>query len=112
VKQQQEILKVAIKENSLLARVAAFNLKTSAVAMVIGSTIHLWGVNRENFLQDKQWVLHELRHVLQYQKMGVAKFLWRYIKISMKKGYYNHPYEVSARLHEADEDLLERVEFV
>ena len=62
--------KVFIRENSLLARLAAGKLKSVRVAMVVRRTIHLWGVSVEDFLKDESWVCHELEHVAQYQRLG------------------------------------------
>jgi hypothetical protein len=105
-------IKVKIKENSFRARIAAFNLGNKRVAMVWGTTILLFNTTKQEFLADKQWVLHELKHVVQAHKIGKLRFLWRYFVLSFKYGYINHPYEVDARRHEQDESLLNRVEFV
>ena len=90
-------MNLKIKENSLFARVARMVLKTSNVAMVVGKTIHLSGVTRENFLKNKPWVAHELCHIRQFQEHGFFRFLWLYLLESFKNGYYNNKYEVEAR---------------
>jgi hypothetical protein len=105
-------IKVRIKENSLRARISAFKLKTPKVAMVWGNTILLFNVSKVEFMDTTPWLLHELRHIFQVQKMGKFVFLWRYLFLSLRYGYYNHPYEVDARLHENDVSMLEKVEFV
>ena len=87
-----------IVEKSILARVARLVLKSPNVAMVIGRTIHLSGVKKEEFLQNKPWVAHEFCHIRQFQEHGFWRFLWLYLQESFQKGYYNNKYEVEARL--------------
>jgi Domain of unknown function (DUF4157) len=88
---------IKIKENSKLAKIAAWKLGSNAVAMVIGDTIYLHNTTREQFLQDKSWVKHELCHIRQYKKHGIAGFLVKYIWESLRKGYYNNKFEIEAR---------------
>ncbi|MHC2990692.1 hypothetical protein OB13_03510 [Pontibacter sp. HJ8] len=87
-----------IVENSLFARIARMVLKSPNVAMVLGKTIHLSGVNRETFLKDNGWVEHELCHIRQFREHGYFRFLWLYLRESMRVGYYNNKYEVEARI--------------
>lgn len=91
-----------IKENSWLARIAAFKLGTKAVAMVLGKTIHLYNTTTAEFLQDEKWLKHELCHVKQFKEHGYFLFLVKYIWESIRKGYYNNRFEIEAR---AAEDL-------
>ncbi|MEO7522947.1 MAG: DUF4157 domain-containing protein [Ferruginibacter sp.] len=86
-----------IKENSWLAKIAAKKLGKKDVAMVLGNTIHLWNTTEAGFLNDKQWVKHELCHVEQYKRYGFLNFLARYLWESIRKGYQNNKYEVEAR---------------
>lgn len=86
-----------IKENSLLARIAAKKLKADKVAMVIGKTIYLHNTKREDFLLDARWVKHEMAHIEQYKRLGIVKFLFLYTWYSMKYGYHNNPFEIEAR---------------
>jgi len=86
-----------IVERSLFARVARMVLKSSNVAMVLGKTIHLSGVDKKTFLDDKGWFEHELCHIRQFQEHGFFRFLWLYLKESYRVGYYNNKYEVEAR---------------
>jgi hypothetical protein len=86
-----------IKENSLLARIAAWKLNTSSVAIVFGSTIHLWNCSKQEFLQNEKWVKHELCHVRQYKQHGYWGFILKYLWESLQKGYYNNRFEVEAR---------------
>ncbi|MEJ0102219.1 MAG: DUF4157 domain-containing protein [Bacteroidota bacterium] len=67
--------KVKIKENSWAARIAAWKLGSDNVALVLGSTIHLHNVLEKNFLQDKRWVAHELKHIQQFRQHGTFIFL-------------------------------------
>lgn len=91
-------MKYKIIENSPFARIARLVLKSSNVAMVLGKTIHLSGVRRESFLKDSAWVAHELCHIRQFQEHGYLRFLWLYLRESMRVGYWNNKYEVEARI--------------
>ena len=73
-------------------------LKSGNVAMVLGRSIHLSGVTRETFLKDEGWVAHELCHIRQFQEHGYLRFLWLYLRESMRVGYYNNKFEVEARV--------------
>jgi hypothetical protein len=92
---------IRIKENSWLASIAAFKLRSGRVAMVLGNTIHLHNVTSEQFLKNESWVKHELCHVQQYKKHGILLFLIKYTWESIRHGYYNNSFEVEAR--EAEE---------
>lgn len=94
------MIKVKVKENSWLARLAARTLKANNVAMVIGKTIYLHNASKDHFLEDKKWLKHELMHVIQQKKMGTLPFLWCYMIESLKKGYHNNRFEVEARVAE------------
>lgn len=87
-----------IVERSVFARIARLVLKSSNVAMVLGNTIHLSGVDRNAFLKDEGWVAHELCHIRQFREHGFFRFLWLYLKESMRVGYYNNKYEIEARM--------------
>lgn len=86
-----------IKENSWMAKIAAWKLKTGSVAMVLGKTIHLHNTSKEGFLMDERWLKHELCHVRQFKEHGYFMFLVKYLWESIKKGYYNNRFEVEAR---------------
>lgn len=79
--------------------------------MVFGHTIHLYGVSRLQFLQDREWVCHELAHVAQYRRYGKAGFLCRYLFESVRYGYQRNRFEEEARKNENNEALLHQVEF-
>lgn len=89
-----------IKENSLLARVAAYKLKTKRCAIVINKTIYLHNTTRAEFTANRKWLLHELKHVEQYQRYGVVRFILLYLYETIKNGYRNNKFEVEARVAE------------
>jgi len=99
--------KLKIVERSPLARIARWVLKSTNVAMVLGKSIHLSGVSKENFLRNKHWVAHELCHVRQFREHGYLRFLWLYLVESLRVGYYYNKYEVEARLAGTKEAFLE-----
>ena len=92
---------ILIKENSLRAKLAARLMKGSNMAIVFGNTIHIWGVTKQEFLQNKKWVKHEIKHIEQYRQHGYFVFLAKYVWESIRHGYYNNKFEIEAR--EAEE---------
>lgn len=86
-----------IKENSWIAKLAAKKLQSNNVAIVIGKTIHLYHVSKEDFLKDSRWVKHEQCHISQFKEYGFFTFIFKYVYESMKHGYYNNKYEAEAR---------------
>jgi len=97
---------VRIKERSLVARLAAWKLKSDNVAIVLGKTIHLHNISRTHFLQNKAWVCHELKHIQQFSQNGFIRFIILYLRETMSHGYSNNKYEIEARKAETDESLL------
>lgn len=91
---------IRIKENSWLAKIAAAKLRSSSVAIVMGNTIHLYNTPQKDFLQNQAWLKHELCHVRQFNQHGFLPFIIKYLWQSVKKGYYNNPFEVQARASE------------
>ncbi len=85
-----------------MARVAAWKLKASSVAIVLGSTIHLWNSSKAAFLADERWVKHELCHIRQFKQYGFVWFIIQYLWESIKKGYWNNKFEVEARKAEQE----------
>lgn len=104
-------IKVVIQESKMIAGLAAGVLRTDKVAVVIGKTIYVYGASIHDIIADKKWLLHELKHVQQYNKEGVIVFLLKYIYYSITYGYYNNPYEKEARDAENDSSLLEIYEW-
>ncbi len=86
-----------IKENSWIAKLAANKLQSQNIAIVIGKTIHLYHVSKEDFLKDKKWVKHEMCHINQFKKYGFFTFIFKYLWESIKVGYYKNKFEAEAR---------------
>lgn len=99
-----------IKERSFIARLAAWKLNARKVAIVIGKTIHLHNTDRNEFIANKRWHLHELKHIEQYRRYGLVRFILLYVWESILHGYTNNKYEVEAREAEIDEYLFEETE--
>ena len=95
-------MKNRIKENSLIAKIAAAKLKSGSVAIVIGSTIHLHNVSEKDFLKNEKWVKHEMCHIQQFKKFGFFKFIYQYLRESARVGYYNNRFEAEARKAETE----------
>jgi len=91
-----------IRENSWIAKLAAKKLQSKNVAIVIGGTIHLYNVTKQQFLQNEKWVKHEVCHLQQFKKHGRFIFILKYLWESIKHGYYNNKYETEARKAEED----------
>lgn len=103
---------VRIIENSFPGFIASKILKSKNAAIVIGSSIYLYRTSFHDFTENKQWLLHELKHVEQYEAEGKFLFLWNYIRYSMMYGYSSNPYEIEARASEKDESLLLKYQLV
>ena len=86
-----------IRQNSWIAKLAARKLRSDNVAIVIGKTIHLYHVSKDDFLKDDKWVKHEICHINQFKKYGFYTFIIKYLYESIKNGYDNNKYEVEAR---------------
>lgn len=99
-----------IKERSWVARIAAWKLNSGKVAIVIGTTIHLHNTHRKEFLEDKRWLLHELKHIEQFRRHGVLPFLFLYLWESIRHGYTNNKYEIEARAAEKNEQIFDCME--
>ncbi len=89
-----------IKERSWIAKIAAWKLGADKVAIVMNKTIHLHNTSRQEFLQNKKWLLHELKHVEQFSRYGFLKFIFLYLYESVRRGYTNNRFEVEARAAE------------
>ncbi|MBC7587133.1 MAG: DUF4157 domain-containing protein [Chitinophagaceae bacterium] len=102
---------IRIKENSLLAKFAAYNLKSDTMALVLGCTIYLHNTTREEFLRNTKWVRHEVAHVKQFQQKGYFRFLVSYLLETFNFGYEFNRYELEAKKKERDHTILEGIEF-
>lgn len=111
-KQMKQKTAVSIREHSWLARLAAKKLGYDHVAIVWGRTIHLHQTSARSFLSNRRWLLHELKHVAQYDHYGFAGFLCRYLWDNIRRGYHQNRFEVAARAAEKDETLLEQYRIV
>lgn len=89
-----------IKENSWLAWIAAKKLRAGSVALVLGKSIHLYNTSKEDFLQNKKWLKHELCHIRQFKEHGYIGFILKYLAESIRHGYQNNKYEIEARAAE------------
>jgi hypothetical protein len=89
-----------IKENFWIAKIAAGKLQSDNVAIVIGRTIHLYHVSKEDFLKDEKWLRHEMCHIRQFKKHGFLPFIFKYLLESLRRGYYQNKYEIEARMAE------------
>lgn len=95
---KKKILYIRIKEQHLLARLAAWKLGSSgAMAITIGHTIYLHNATASELLHNKAWLQHELTHVLQFREWGFWPFLYQYLRESLLKGYRNNRFEIAAR---------------
>lgn len=90
-------MELRIKEQSWIAKVAAKKLRSKSAAIVIGNTIHLYNVKKQQFLKNEKWVKHEVCHLKQFEKHGHLTFILKYLWESMKHGYHRNKYEEEAR---------------
>jgi hypothetical protein len=102
---------VRIKEKSVLAKLAAYNLKSDKMALVIGNTIRLHNTSKDEFLRNTKWVRHEIAHVYQYQQKGKFRFIASYLLETFNMGYEFNRYELEAIKKERDHLILEGIEF-
>ena len=100
--------KVYVRENSWLAKRAAKKLGYDYVAMVVGRTIHLHNTTLEKFFARPSWVIHELKHVEQFERLGTVPFLVKYGIEHLRRGYWNNAFEAEARAAESNCELLSR----
>ena len=99
--------KVFIKPDSLIARLAARRMGFDRIAIVLGRTIHLYNATVQDFIKNKPWLLHELKHVEQYER-GFFRFLVDYLREHRVNGYRNNRFEKEARAAESDIRLLDK----
>lgn len=90
-------MEFVIKENSWIAKIAAKKLHAENVAIVLGKTIHLYHVSKQDFLKNEKWVKHEMCHLQQFKKYGFFSFICKYLWESLKVGYRKNKFEAEAR---------------
>ena len=95
-------MELRLKNNHGLQNWLQKKLKSKNVAIVIGSTIHLYNVTKQQFLQNEKWVKHEVCHLKQFQKHGHFIFILKYLWESMRHGYHQNKYEEEARKAEEE----------
>ena len=78
--------------------------RSKKMAVVVGKTIHLWGSGKNEFIENKRWLLHELTHVAQFYHYGFTRFILLYVWETIKNGYYKNRFEVDARMKENEKD--------
>jgi len=102
-------IRVRVKEQSFVARLAAGKVGAKSVAIGFGETIFLYGASKQELLNNKQWLCHEIMHVLQYKREGFIRFLIKYVWLSLRFGYQNNPLELEAQQAANDKEILKRV---
>lgn len=98
---------LAREVDDLPSGIAYLALKTRASGIALGSRVY---IRREYFARDGHvpigLLAHEVTHVAQFHRDGVARFLWRYLRaylVGLSRGLGDHnaylsiPYEVEAR---------------
>lgn len=98
-----------IKEDSVIARIAALKLGAESVAIVVGNIIHLHNARKDAFVNDTRWLRHEVAHVKQFRRYGYLNFIFKYLWESAKNGYHNNKYEAEARAAEHDPAICDDV---
>lgn len=48
-------------------------------------------------IDNRELIIHELTHVMQYEKLGLTQFLSKYMDESLVNGYFFNSLEVEAR---------------
>jgi len=104
----KSLTKVLIKEHSFIAKIAARKLKQSKMAITLGNSIYLHNVSKEDFISNKSWLCHELKHLQQFQRYGYCSFIFKYLWESLRKGYYSNRFEIEARNAEKDAELIKK----
>ncbi|HMN31846.1 MAG TPA: DUF4157 domain-containing protein [Chitinophagaceae bacterium] len=94
------MIPVKIKENSWVAKIAAYKLKSKNCAIVFCRTIHLYNITKKEILTNRRLLNHELKHVQQWEEYGKIRFVYFYFLYSIKYGYHQNPFEIEARDNE------------
>lgn len=87
----------SIKEDSLLAAMAAGMLRSGRMAIVFRNTIHLYKVTKADFLKNEKWLRHEMCHISQFRRYGTLRFTLMYLWESLRRGYQANRFEEEAR---------------
>lgn len=103
---------VRVKEKTWIAWIAAKVLNVNNVAIVFNRTIFLHNASYNDFAGKQSWVLHELKHVEQYQRYGLLHFILLYVYESITRGYKQNQFEEEARAAETDNTLLSKYSLV
>ena len=91
-----ELARVSFRRGGLPPRVAGWCLgQRSVAAITLWKTIWL-GANTS---ASEELLLHELRHVQQFEASWTFPFL--YVWESVRRGYWNNRFEVDARIYAA-----------
>ena len=104
-------IRVRIRQNSWLARIACRCIRERDVALTVFSTIYLSHSSPASFLRNQSWVAHELAHVRQFKTYGNLKFIFMYLTESLRKGYYHNKWEIEARAQEEKVEILQEFYF-
>lgn len=102
--------RVYIHTNSFVAKVAAKMLRFSRIAITIGNNVYLHNATAHTFLNTQRWLIHELKHVEQYEQEGFIGFLFAYLRDALRNGYYQNKFEIEARHSENEVRLLKKYE--
>jgi len=94
---------IKIVENSRLAKIIARINHQKPYAITIGKTIFV-SCKKEEFLGTPWWVKHEFRHVEQYEKEGVFRFLSLYLFYVVFHHKSENPFEKDAEDAEYSKD--------
>jgi hypothetical protein len=60
------------------------------------------------YAKDVRLIAHELTHVDQINRLGLARYWFRYLRLLKKHGYQDHPMEIEARGMERNPAQLAR----
>ncbi|UAY55198.1 DUF4157 domain-containing protein [Arachidicoccus terrestris] len=106
-----EKIRVRIRQNALLAKIACKCIRQKDVALTVYKTIYLSHSTPGGFLANERWVAHELAHVRQFMTYGYIRFLVMYLAESLRKGYFQNKWEAEARAQEEKTDILQEFYF-
>ncbi len=82
-----DLSRVTVREGGILSGLGPHD------AITLGNLVNV----DVGLTTDLQILVHEFAHVVQWQALGYASFATQYLAWSIKYGYINNPFEVSAR---------------